>query len=276
MKYKMIVSDLDGTLLNDEKKIDHKTVNILNELHKKGIEIVIATGRNYYMAKNLIEPISDLNPVILSNNGAIARQSNDDVVLSCNYLQPSFFEKIYNEGIKRNLNPIIHVDEYDNGYDIIYEKEEYEKEYSGYIKKDYNRARLIKFDPLNMNKILAVCYFDEYNKLSDFGTEMTDPTYYNTIFNSNLGNLALLEFLHTEGCKWFSLKKYAEQKNIAPEEIISLGDDNNDLEMLKNTGMSIAMVNGADATKRVAKMISKYNNNNSGVYYELKELFELK
>lgn len=276
MKYKMIVSDLDGTLLNDKKEIDDNTIYILNELHKKGIEIVIATGRNYYMAKKLIEPITNLNPVILSNNGSVVRQSHDDKVLSYNYLQPSFFEKIYNEGIKRNLNPFIHVDEYDNGYDLIYEKEEFEKEYSGYIKRDYDRARLIKFDPLNTDKILSVCYFDEYTKLKDFGIEMTDPGYYNTIFNRNLGNLALLEFLHREGCKWSSLKNYAKHKNILPKDIIALGDDNNDLEMLKNAGMGIAMINGTEEIKKAAKIISKYDNNNSGVYHELKELFELK
>ncbi len=276
MKYKMIVSDLDGTLLNDKKEIDDNTIYILNELHKKGIEIVIATGRNYYMAKKMIEPIRNLNPVVLSNNGSVVRQSHNDKVLSYNYLQPSFFEKIYNEGIKRNLNPFIHVDEYDNGYDLIYEKEEFEKEYSGYIKRDYDRARLIKFDPLNTDKILSVCYFDEYIKLRDFGTEMTNPGYYNTIFNRNLGNLALLEFLHREGCKWSSLKTYAKHKGILPKDIIALGDDNNDLEMLKNAGIGIAMTNGTEETKKAAKIISKYDNNNSGVYHELKELFELK
>ena len=276
MKYKMIVSDLDGTLLNDKKEIDDNTIYILNELHKKGIEIVIATGRNYYMAKKMIEPIRNLNPVVLSNNGSVVRQSHNDKVLSYNYLQPSFFEKIYNEGIKRNLNPFIHVDEYDNGYDLIYEKEEFEKEYSGYIKRDYDRARLIKFDPLNTDKILSVCYFDEYTKLRDFGIEMTDLRYYNTIFNRNLGNLALLEFLHRKGCKWSSLKNYVKHKGILPKDIIALGDDNNDLEMLKNAGMGIAMINGTEETKKAAKIISKYDNNNSGVYHELKELFELK
>lgn len=105
---------------------------------------------------------------------------------------------------------------------------------------------------------------------------MTNPEHYNTIFNRNIGNLALLEFLHIEGCKWVSLKKYAGQKNIEPEDIIALGDDNNDIEMLKNAGMGIAMVNGTEEIKKAARRISKFDNNNSGVYYELKELLDLK
>ena len=275
MSYKMVVLDLDGTLLDDEKQISETNIKILNELHKRNIEIVIATGRNYYMAKMLTEKISSVTPVILSNNGSVVRRSHNDEVLNYNYLDPIFFERIYNEGLKRNLNPFIHVDEYNNGYDIIYEKEEFEEVYSGYIKKDYNRAKLIKFDPLKTNKILSVCFFDEYNKLSDFGNELVNQKDYNTIFNRNLGNLALLEFLHPEGCKWSSLKKYAKQKNVKSEEIISIGDDNNDIEMLKNTGMGIAMINGTEDIKKVAKKVSKYDNNNSGVYYELKEIFKI-
>lgn len=276
MAYKMLVTDLDGTLLDNDKQISDSNVHILNELHNKGVEIVIATGRNYYMAKMLTEKIRHLKPVILSNNGSVTRQSHNDEVLNYSYLEPVFFEKIYNEGLKRNLNPFIHVDEYDNGYDIIYEKEEFESVYYGYIKKDYNRAKMIKFDPLKTDKILSVCYFNEYNKLSDFGNEMKNQKRYNTIFNTNLGNLTLLEFLHLEGCKWCSLKKYAEQKNIKPEEIVAIGDDNNDIEMLKNAGMGIAMINGTNEMKMAAKRISKHNNNNSGVYHELSELFNIK
>lgn len=273
MSYRMVALDLDGTLLDDKKEISDKNEFILKKLYRSGIEIVIATGRNYYMAKILTEKISSVKPVILSNNGSVIRRSHNDEVLNYNYLDPTFFEKIYTEGLKRNLNPFIHVDEYNNGYDIIYEKEEFEKVYSGYIKKDYNRAKLIKFDPLKTNKILSVCYFDKYNKLSSFGNELAGNKGYNTIFNRNLGDLALLEFLHVEGCKWCSLKKYAEQKNIKAEEIISIGDDNNDIEMLKNTGMGIAMINGTEDIKNAAKKISKYDNNNSGVYFELSEIF---
>lgn len=276
MKYKMVVLDLDGTLLDNEKQINDKNVYILNELHNKGVEIVIATGRNYYMAKKLTAQIESLQPVILSNNGSVARQSHTDEVLDYNYLDPVYFEKIYNEGLKRNLHPFIHVDEYNKGYDIIYEKEDFERTYLGYIKKDYNRAKLIKFDAFKIDKILSVCYFDEYNKLSDFGYEMINEKRYNTIFNRNLGNIALLEFLHTEGCKWCSLKKYAEQKNIRPEEIIAMGDDNNDIKMLENVGMGIAMLNGTEEIKNAAKRISKNNNNDSGVYYELSEIFKIK
>lgn len=271
----MVVLDLDGTLLDDEKQISEKNIYILNELHKRNIEIVIATGRNYYMAKMLTEKIKNVQPVILANNGAIIRRSNNDELIEYNYLNPLEFEKIYFEGLRRNLNPVVHVDEYFNGYDLIYEREDYEEVYLGYIKKDYSRARLMKFMPRNMDKILSVCYFEEYDKLCSFGNHMKNKGMgrFNTICNRNISKRALLEFLHPDGCKWSALKKYADSINIKTDEIIAIGDDNNDIELLKNSGLGIAMKNGTKESIEAADKVTKHDNNDSGVYYVLSEIF---
>lgn len=278
MSYKMVVLDLDGTLLDDEKIISEKNIYMLNKLKKNGIQIVIATGRNYYMAKQLTEKINFVAPVILANNGAIIRRSKNDELLECNYLDPISFEIIYNEGLKYNLNPVIHVDEYKNGYDLIYEQENYEEAYLGYIKKDYKRARRRKFDPMEMKNILSVCYFEEYNKLCRFGLEMKEQHNgkFHTICNRNISRRALLEFLHNDGCKWTALKKYIDTININSDEIIAIGDDNNDLELILNCGMGIAMKNGTDECISTAKCVSEYDNNNSGVFHALSEIFKIK
>lgn len=275
MSYKMVVLDLDGTLLNDDKLISDKNINILKELHNKNIQIVIATGRNYFMAKSLIEKIKDIKPVILANNGAIIRYSHNDEVIDYKYLDFLEFEKIYNMGLKYNLNPILHVDEYINDFDLIYEKENYEEVYKGYIRKGYNRAKLRNFSSGKISNILAMCYFDEYNKLYSFGNEMKDINNgnYNTICNRNISERALLEFLHPEGCKWRALERYSSNLNIKPAEIVAIGDDNNDIELLMNAGLGIAMINGTEESKKAANIISKYDNNNSGVFYELSEIF---
>ena len=68
MNFKMVVTDLDGTLLSNDKIISEKDIITLNRLHDNGVKIVIATGRNYFMAKKLIEQIKNINPVILANN----------------------------------------------------------------------------------------------------------------------------------------------------------------------------------------------------------------
>lgn len=275
MNYKMVALDLDGTLLNDEKQISDKNIEILNKLHDSNVEIVIATGRNYYMAKELIYKIKNVQPVILANNGAVVRRSGNNELLDFNYLNALEFEKIYVHGLRHGLNPVLHVDEYFNGYDLIYERDDYEEAYKGYIKKDYGRARLTKFIPNKINNILSVCYFDEYSRLFPFVEEIKGEgsDKYGMVCSRNISNRALLEFLHPDGSKWTALKKYAKCKNVAPGEIIAMGDDNNDIDMLKNSGLGIAMKNGTNETAEAAMKVSRYDNNDSGIYYELLEIF---
>lgn len=277
MNYKMIVTDLDGTLLNDDKKISDEDVFVLNRLHNKGVQIVIATGRNYFMAKNLITQIKNINPVILANNGAIIRKSETDEVLEQNYLNYKFFEEIYQQGLKYELNPIIHVDEYLNGYDIIYENENIDEVYLGYIKNGDRRTKLKKFTQNEINNILSVCYLSDLQELHNFYNEINkiNDGKFNSICNLNIGKRAMLEFLHLDGCKWRALKKYAESLNIEPESIISFGDDNNDIEMLKNSGLGISMINGSRDCIKAGDKTSEFDNNNSGVSKEIRKYFHI-
>lgn len=276
MKYKMVVLDLDGTLLNDEKIITEKNAYILDKLHRRGIQVVIATGRNYYMAKELTEKIKSVEPVILANNGAIARRYVNDEFIESNYLDFSTFENIYALGLEHNLNPIIHVDEYHEGYDIIYECEDLERAYLGYIKNDYKRARLKRFNEDKINNILSVCYFNDYEKLIDFKNNIEKFRDVNVILNQNISSRSLLEFLNINGCKWCALKKYIDTLGINNNEVIAMGDDNNDIELIKNAGLGIAMKNATDMLKGAADKISVFSNNDSGVYHELSEIFEIK
>lgn len=277
MSFKIVVTDLDGTLLNDEKKISDKDVYMLNKLNNNGVKIVIATGRNYFMAKRLTEQIKNINPVILANNGAVVRKSKTDELIEYNYLDTNVFEEIYNRGIKYSLHPVIHVNEYENGYDMIYEQENMEEVYLGYVRKDDMRAKFVKFRPKEIKNILSVCYLEEFKKLNDFSKEMNDLNIgqFNTICNRNISKRALLEFLHVDGCKWRALKKYIDSLNIKPNEIISFGDDNNDLELITNSGLGISMKNGTENCIKAAKRVSEFDNNNSGVSFELSKLFNI-
>ncbi len=85
------------------------------KFHQSGI----ISGRNKKGTNMelLTEEIKNVQPVILANNGSIIRRFENDELMERNYLNPLEFEKIYNEGLKLNLNPIVHVDEFLNGYD---------------------------------------------------------------------------------------------------------------------------------------------------------------
>jgi hydroxymethylpyrimidine pyrophosphatase-like HAD family hydrolase len=83
----------------------------------------------------------------------------------------------------------------------------------------------------------------------------------------------LLEVSHIEGTKWHAALKYAERCGIKQEEIIAIGDDSNDLEMIRYAGLGIAMKNALDFVKPMADLVTEYDNNQSGVGRVLKKVF---
>src|SRR5690554_1551160 len=118
--YKLIAMDLDGTLLDDDKKVPKENLEVLEQLISKGYEVVIATGRRYWSAKQLLKDVR--KPlVILANNGNIVRSTADDGIIIKKYLDIKDFKTLIKEGKKRGLQPVVHVDGFEEGIDLIIE-----------------------------------------------------------------------------------------------------------------------------------------------------------
>lgn len=275
--YKLIAIDLDGTLLDDDKKISRENIETIHHLMEKGMEVVIATGRRYWSAKELVKGI-DRHMTILANNGNIVRNSENHKILSSRYLDLEDFRVIMKEGRKRSLYPIIHVDGYDEGYDIIIELERHDKNYHNFLKNEKRLRTVEDYLQIVDDNILAIVYAGMRTELKSFYLDINKryPNIYNTHVMENVTQAeVLLEIMHPMGTKWNSLLEYAKNQNIKPEEIITIGDDNNDLEMIKNAGLGIAMKNASPSVKSIAKLITEKNNNNSGVAFELKRVLNI-
>lgn len=275
--YKLIAVDLDGTLLNDKKKIPKENLETIQLLIDSGYEVVIATGRRYWSAKRLTKDI-DRNMTILSNNGTIVRKSENDETMATKYLEN--YKEIIEEGHRRGLFSIVHVDNYDEGYDLIIEKSKGHEGYSNYISENEERYKEVhNILTMDEEKILAVVYAGSKKDMDSFYLDLNKK--YPGKYNSHvMGNIqiaeAFLEIMSLRGCKWLSLIDYAREKEIDRSEIITIGDDNNDLPMIREAGCGIAMKNASEGVKEVADIITEYDNNNSGLARELKKLLDIK
>lgn len=273
--YKLIAMDLDGTLLNDEKQISKENLRLIDELIFKGYEVVIATGRRYWSAKQLTKEIK--KPlVILANNGNVVRETINDKTIIKKYLKLNDFKLLIKEGKKRGLNPVVHVDNYDDGYDMIIEIEKEYGDYSSYLREFEERYRKIdSYLKLDNDKILAVVYAGNKKEMEGFNLDINQiyPKKYSSHVMENIQMAeALLEIMNPLGCKWLSLSEYAKEKGIDEMDIITIGDDSNDTQMIKNAGCGIAMKNASQGVKQMADIITKKDNNESGVAFELKRV----
>lgn len=275
--YKLIAIDLDGTLLNDDKEISLENIKTIQELIEKGYEVVIATGRRYWSAKDLTKVINR-DITILANNGNIVRNSSNDEVLNAKYIELKDFRTIMKEGKERNLYPIIHVDGYEEGYDIIVELENENENYFNFLKGETRIKQINNYLEIIDQNILAVVYAGFKSELNSFHLDINKkyPNIYNTHIMENITVAeALLEIMNPLGTKWHSLSEYATSKGINPKEIITIGDDNNDIGMIKNAGLGIGMKNASLSVKSVSDIITKKDNNESGVAFELKRVLNV-
>ena len=278
MNYKLIAIDLDGTLLTDDKKVPEENKKVLVDAIHKGYEVVIATGRRYWSAKQFVEEI-DENLTILANNGNIARNIKDDKVLIKKYLDKDDFYTLIKEGKKKELYPIIHVDNYEEGYDMVIELDKDNEKYCNYLSGNIDRYKRIEdLTKIDTPKVLSVVYVGDKDILEKFNLYITRayPEKYSShvMYNLKIAE-ALLELMNPNGTKWLSLEEYAEEKGIISSEIITIGDDSNDIEMLTKAGLGIAMKNSSDFVKKTADVVTEKDNNNCGVAYTLRKILNL-
>ena len=273
--YRLIALDLDGTLLTDNKVITKDNLELLHYLIKNGYEIVIATGRSYYSARVLTNNIKE-HLIYICNNGNIVRDAIDDRVLSANFLSSKDAKIILDEGIARGLYPFVHVDYFNDGYDVLLGKDHYPKESLTRATNNLLRIKIVE-DNLeeNLNRVLAMVYPEDLNRLKDFYYaigELYPEMFYSYIMENASQAEGLLEIMHPLGNKWNSIVRYANSLGIKGSEIIAMGDNNNDVEMIMNAGLGITMKNGSKLAKEVSDLVSEKDNNESGVAFELKKI----
>ncbi|MBN2285098.1 MAG: Cof-type HAD-IIB family hydrolase [Tissierellales bacterium] len=274
MRFKAVALDLDGTLLNQFKLIEQETIDYLNRLALKDVRIIIATGRSYYDAERLTS-LLPFDFVIAANNGSITVNSKSTQVISSSFISNTDYKKIIASSRYFDLHPIVYVHKYSEKYDIIAEHDSDFEAYNGYLRKKLDRYKKIDLFSYNDDDILSVCFAGQLELLKEFRNyiDKSFPGTFGSSMALKLSIEALLEFLHPDSCKWQAILRYCMPLGIQPSQIITIGDDNNDLIMLEKAGLGIAMINGTDESKAYADRISCYPNTEQGVLYELQRIF---
>lgn len=275
---KLIAIDLDGTLLDDRKSIPQQNVLIIRRLVEAGYQVVIATGRRYYSAKKLTETLGG-HFVILANNGNIVRNTDDDRLIISKFLDSDSYRDLLTEAESYGLRGIVHVDMYSQGIDMVLEKDDKNKDHLKYITEGDSRYLLLpRKELLGLERVLAVVYPGASKALRDFRTRVDEkyPERYSShvLENINIAE-AMYEAMNPGGSKWKTLYEYAQLNGIKREEILAIGDDNNDIEMILNAGIGIAMKNGSQLAKDAADIITERDNDHAGLADALIEALKI-
>ena len=259
---KLIVSDMDGTLLNSEGKVSDSFFSLFDKLQSRGVQFVAASGRQYYSIIDKLEPIWEHIGVI-AENGGIARRMNEELVLVT--LEPKLVRELI-----RTIRKIPDCDMV-----LCAKKQAYvestSQDFLNFFSEYYVRYQRVK----DLTQVTN----DDFFKIAIYNAKGTEENVYPRVKHLE-GDLQVkvsgeywLDLSHLDANKGHALGIVQDKLNITPQETLVLGDYNNDLEMMRQSNFSFAMENAHPNVKKAASYRTK-SNDEYGVEHVMEQVLE--
>mgnify|MGYP001584911957 CR=1 FL=1 len=264
MNYKMVCIDMDGTLLSKRKTISDESKRVIKEINDKGIKVVVTTGRLYNNAAYYSKLIGASDSVI-AGNGAIIRNKNSDEIIFKKDIDINICKKLIL--IAQKCGIILHIHTINEILTNSY--------FSNIIARIVLPGIKDSDFPI---KITTIKSEDNWNnKLKNYKGKIIKCITFSTsakkteMFRKELDNIKevvyycsgdrSIEINNKEVSKGNGVKALADYYGISREEIICIGDNENDVSMIEYAGLGIAMGNGIEELKEKADYITDTNNN---------------
>lgn len=268
---KCLAFDLDGTLLRDDKTMDPRTMDSIKQAMDKGVQIVIASGRDKNGCRFVYEPLGlehgnnylalvngqiiydfknkeyDLDDVLMPEDGIkiqqICKKFDVEGIFCCGYDFYSYLSTM--NRLKKKIKEVVAGKPMDYGLKAG-------GRYRNFINLPYEEVRLTQ----DINKVIMV-HSEKFFKqnldalkeaLSDYDVLMVGPSW--------------MEIMPKGVSKASALEKIASKNGYTMKEIMAFGDAENDIQMLERVGVGVAMGNAMDEVKAIADVVTDTNLNN--------------
>ncbi len=258
-KIKMVVSDMDGTLLNSNHEVSNRFFELHKELKKNQILFVAASGRQYNSIIDKLNAIKD-DIIVIAENGGYVMQ-NDKELLSTP-LKTGDQKKILK--ILDSMNDVYPVlcgrqNAYINGKSdkFVYKLKEYYTEFEILEKLENHSGEILK---------IAIYHYESSEKFIYPKVKHLEGDLKVKVSGENWVDIS-----SPNAHKGYALQKVMDLHNISSNELMVFGDYNNDLEMLALADYSFAMENAHSNVKKAANYSTK-SNNDFGVELVLEQL----
>jgi len=298
-RLKALILDLDGTLLDNSKRIPTSSLNAIERLQKKGIKLAIFTGRDYLMAREYLEVLNIEGPHALQNGAFLAKGNGEIVlrrclerkiteysisiasILNCNLLLRTDSMEIpdwYHVGdfalspylpfLESNIDRIVKLDDLSEvvkstnllQLDITGNLESL-REILGRLKSKYTGAFNFSFIPASEDAGFLDVFWSQV-KNDAVRLEIT----------SKVDNWGLLSLFNASVSKGLSLDDFLNYHGLSSEQVAFIGDHYADIPLLERVGLSVAMENALPEVKAVCDYVTQ-SNNDDGVALAIEEIF---
>ena len=275
--YKLVVIDLDGTMLNSYGVVTNETKEVIKKVEKQGVEVVIASGRPIDSIKEIAKEIESKNYFIAGNGAIIYDIKNDEIIYEKTLSKEKVLEIIKiceDNSISYNIYTENEILATSLKYNVLYyhkenlKKEESKKTKINLVKdmyeyvKNKEDARFLKITICDENKTVFNSIIRKVKEIKDIealeishmsrktikqGTEEFEISYYYTEIST--GNVD----------KWNAIEFLMEKLKIDKEEIMAIGDNLNDKKMIENAGLGVAMGQSTPTILELADEVTSTN-----------------
>jgi Cof subfamily protein (haloacid dehalogenase superfamily) len=263
MNWKLLALDLDGTLLNSREEISEQNLKAICEASQAGVKVIIATGRSITSARRYIHALRTGDPSI-TYNGAIIH-NGDSILRTLTIERDSIYSTL--SAIKELGQPALvysndekrYLDEPENLIDGFYEFSKLSGIENVFV-PDLLSERwedVIRISVFTDEETTVMLEYELGNRLGD--RVKTVKTYFPE------WNFWIFEVLNPLCSKPTALQFLCDHFEIDPKESLAVGDNHNDIEMLRWAGMGIAMRNSLPDVARQADFVTERNNDEHGV-----------
>ena len=253
--FKIVATDLDGTLLNSQLMLSDKNRDALRRLKKQGVHVVLCTGRPFHGMSYLIDEIGlDKDDYTISYNGSLVQTCDGTYILHQAQLSPvdfyqlSLFFAQYGLGVhamtmdkmytyNKSIHPFTVRESYLGNLPItVLEDGEYVSEY--------------------IIKIMAVGNPEKLDEASQL-----IPNLFGELFSLNKSEAFYLEIMQNGDNKAKALQLLLDEFGLTSEDLLTFGNNQNDLEMITFAKVGVAVGNAVDELKEKSDYVTESNDN---------------
>lgn len=257
---KLLAIDMDGTLLNEEKHIDTPQKEAVQKTIEAGIKVVLCTGRPLFGVLPVYGELElekyNLDEYVILNNGCSLRKTTNWELLDNKEIMKE--DVIYLDKLRKGYNLDLTVSN-DNDYFVVGDKA------NKYTIED-GKLVYVDIKPISLEEATSgkhtffkSMYLGEEEEIQRFKND--NENLLKDKYDAVLSQIHIFEMLPFETNKAAALKELAEKLGIEREEIMTIGDGNNDVEMLEFAGIGVAMGNGTESAKKAANYVTDTNEN---------------
>ncbi|MBQ0000814.1 MAG: HAD family hydrolase [Clostridiales bacterium] len=250
---KAVITDLDRTLLHTDKSVSDDTVKVLKSCREKGILLVAATARPERAITQYQEKIGF------------------DVLITLNGARTVFHSKELNYSIpKKSVLQMLQKLEDIEGVIVSLETED----------GIFSNVDIPQWQPTVFEKLSEAPLPDVFYKIIVSSNELDLHEYMDQILTddtyASVADGVLFQIMSKQATKWNGIRAALDSLGISPEEAVFFGDDNDDIESLKNCGIGAAVSNAIKSAKEAADIIIKSNDEDGVAEFLKKKLLRIK